>query len=100
MIQDHDSLALEAARLKGQFPANMSPEIRTPMNGVRRDGRAAAPSVAADVPNLYDVQRQIDEYIRSGRYDVDVSKVVAAARAWLEERATTAVKPAIVYYLP
>jgi predicted secreted acid phosphatase len=53
-------------------------------------------TVVADVPNLYDVQRQIDEYIRSGRYDQGVSNAVAAARAWLEERAKTAVKPAIV----
>ena len=53
-------------------------------------------TVAADVPNLYEDQRQVDEYIRSGRYDKDVAKVIAAARAWLEERAKTAVKPAIV----
>ena len=52
--------------------------------------------VAADVPNLYEAQRQVDEYIRSGRYDEDVVKVTVAARAWLEERAKTAVKPAIV----
>ena len=53
-------------------------------------------TVAADVPNLYEDQRQVDEYIRSGRYDKDVAKVIVAARAWLEERAKTAVKPAIV----
>ena len=53
-------------------------------------------TVAADVPNLYEDQRQVDEYIRSGRHDKDVAKVIAAARAWLEERAKTAVKPAIV----
>src|SRR6516165_1781152 len=60
----------------------------------------AAPSqtatVSTDVPNLYEAQRQVDEYIRSGRYDKDVVKVTVAARAWLEERAKTAVKPAIV----
>src|SRR6266542_32448 len=48
------------------------------------------------VPNLYDAQRLVEEYIRVGRYDEDVAKVVAAARAWLEERTRTAVKPAIV----
>ena len=53
-------------------------------------------TVSADVPNLYEAQRQVDEYIRSGRYDKDVAKVIVAARAWLEERAKTAVKPAIV----
>jgi len=53
-------------------------------------------TVATDVPNLYEAQRQVDEYIRSGRYDKDVAKVIAAARAWLEERTKTAVKPAIV----
>src|SRR6516165_12639264 len=52
--------------------------------------------VAADVPNLYEAQRQVEEYFRSSRYDEDVAKVTTAARAWLEERAKTAVKPAIV----
>ncbi len=55
-----------------------------------------AASVAAGVPNLYEAQRQVDEYIRSGRYDEDVGKVIVAARAWLEQRTKTAVKPAIV----
>ena len=40
-------------------------------------------TVSADVPNLYEAQRQVDEYIRSGRYDKDVAKVIVAARAWL-----------------
>jgi predicted secreted acid phosphatase len=52
--------------------------------------------VAADVPSLYQAQRQVDEYIRSGRYDEDVAKIIVAARVWLEERVKTAVKPAIV----
>ena len=55
-----------------------------------------AGGAAAGVPNIYDAQRLVEEYIRDGRYDEDVSKVVAQARAWLEERARTAVKPAIV----
>jgi len=54
---------------------------------------AAAP---AAVPNLYEDQRLIGEYISSGRYEADVASVVTAARAWLEERAKTATKPAIV----
>jgi acid phosphatase len=48
------------------------------------------------VPRLYEVQRQVDEYITSGRYDQDFAKVVDRARAWLEQRSTTATKPAIV----
>ena len=55
-----------------------------------------APLQAASVPKLYEAQQQVDEYIRSGRYDGEVAKVLAAARAWLEERAKTAVKPAAV----
>jgi hypothetical protein len=55
-----------------------------------------ATGVAVGVPNLYDAQRLVEEYIRGGRYDDDVAKVVADARAWLEERTRTAVKPAIV----
>lgn len=48
------------------------------------------------VPSLPETQRQVDLYISSGRYDRDVAKVVAAARVWLDKRARTAVKPAIV----
>jgi acid phosphatase len=59
--------------------------------------RAGDSSVAsADVPRLYEAQRQVEEYIRSGRYDQDFAKVVARAREWLEERSKTATKPAIV----
>jgi len=56
----------------------------------------SAPVRAASVPNLYEAQQQIEEYIRSGRYEEEVVKVLAAARAWLEERAKTAVEPAVV----
>ena len=52
--------------------------------------------VAAAVPNLYEAQQQVDDYVRSGGYDEDVATVVVAARTWLEERAKTAGKPAIV----
>jgi acid phosphatase len=48
------------------------------------------------IPNLAEARRQVDEYISSGRYDRDVAQVVAVARVWLEKRARTAVKPAIV----
>jgi HAD superfamily, subfamily IIIB (Acid phosphatase) len=58
--------------------------------------RRQATSAAAGVPNVYDTQRLVDEYIRGGRYDDDVARVVAGARAWLEERTKSAVKPAIV----
>ncbi|HEX3234900.1 MAG TPA: HAD family acid phosphatase [Gemmatimonadales bacterium] len=58
---------------------------------------AGAPAPAsAPAPNLFEAQRQVDEYIRSGQYEDDVGKVVALARAWLEERARTAARPAIV----
>jgi predicted secreted acid phosphatase len=71
-------------------------------SGTRQSGVTPSPSparaesVAMGVPNLYDAQRQVDQYIQSGRYDEDVAKVVADARGWLEERAKTANKPAIV----
>src|SRR5260370_25514440 len=54
----------------------------------------SAPLQAASIPNLHDAQQQVDEYIRSGRYDEEVARALAAARAWLEERAKPAVKPA------
>ena len=56
----------------------------------------AGASVAAGVPNLYEDQQKVDEYIRTGRYAEDFAKVTASASAWLEERSKTAVKPAIV----
>jgi hypothetical protein len=37
-------------------------------------------SVAARVPNLYETQQRVDEYIRSGEYDRDVIEVIAARR--------------------
>ena len=59
-------------------------------------GATQATSAATTVPNLYDTQRLVEEYIRSGAYDDDVARVLAEARSWLEERTQTAVKPAIV----
>src|SRR5262249_46671872 len=61
-----------------------------------RPGVRQANGEAASVPNMYDAQLLVEEYIRDGRYDEDVAKVVDQARAWLEERAKTAMKPAIV----
>lgn len=60
--------------------------------------RPAAPNPAASapVPNLFETQGRITEYITSGRYDADFARVVAAATAWLEERAPKARRPAIV----
>ena len=59
---------------------------------------AAPPPVAARSPvvPIYEAQRGVDDYIRSGRYDADFAEVVAAAKSWLEERAPSATKPAIV----
>src|SRR6185295_10075218 len=51
---------------------------------------------SAQVPNLYDVQRQIAEYIDSGRYEMDVARVAGEAQAYMEERAAVVTRPAIV----
>jgi acid phosphatase len=48
------------------------------------------------VPNLYDDQKLVEQYVTSGRYEQDVAAVASQATAWLEERAKTATKPAIV----
>jgi len=48
------------------------------------------------VPRLFDVQRQIEEYISSGRYEADVAAVAARAEQWMAERAPHVAKPAIV----
>jgi acid phosphatase len=86
------------ARLLAGIAAGIVACAGTPSSGVAPSPSAPRPAVSAPagVPNLYEVQRQVDEYIRSGRYDQDVAKVVAQASAWLEERAKTAVKPAVV----
>jgi len=56
---------------------------------------ARQPSAGA-VPNVYDTQRAVAQYVDSGRYQADVGGVVAQARAWLEQRAPVVAKPAIV----
>jgi predicted secreted acid phosphatase len=48
------------------------------------------------VENLFDVQRSVERYIVSGEYDRDFGRVVGEARAYLERRAKTAARPAIV----
>src|SRR5262245_3224756 len=50
----------------------------------------------ASPPNLYETQQQVDDYIRSGRYDADVARVASDAQHWLELSAGSAKKPAIV----
>jgi predicted secreted acid phosphatase len=67
------------------------------LSGVTTAPAATQATVTATgVPNLYDAQRLVAEYISGGRYEQDVAKVAADAQAWLEERAKTAAKPAIV----
>ncbi len=56
-------------------------------------GAAAVPLV---VPNLWDTQAAIDAWIKSGRWEAEVSSVTALANAWMEERAKAVAKPAIV----
>jgi acid phosphatase len=57
---------------------------------------ATANAVSSGVPNLFDAQRLVEQYVLGGRYEADVANVVAGARAWLEARSRTAAKPAIV----
>ena len=60
--------------------------------------RAPRPKAAEPppVPALYESQGRISEYFTSGRYDADFARVVAAATAWLEERAPQVRRPALV----
>ena len=58
-------------------------------------GSAVRPPNA--VPNLFDVQKQVDAYIASGRYEADCAAVATRARAYLDERAKQATKPAVVF---
>jgi acid phosphatase len=69
--------------------------------GAARTTRSTAPQppvsdVATAVPNLFDVQREIQQYIDSDRYEADVQRVADDARAYLQQRAGAVTKPAIV----
>jgi len=75
--------------------------LATGCSAARRASGAAAntpPASAAiaSVPNLFDTQRQIAQYIDSGRYDAEFARVADDARAYLEERAGAVTRPAIV----
>lgn len=50
----------------------------------------------AAVPNLFDAQRRVQQYIESGAYNTEFAHVVRDAQAWLERRAPQVSKPAIV----
>jgi acid phosphatase len=55
----------------------------------------ALPSATA-VPNLFEAQQRVEQYISSGAYDADFARVVAEAQAYVEERAKIVTRPAIV----
>lgn len=56
----------------------------------------APPAAGESVPNLFDTQQAIADYVDSGRYQAEVAGVVAQALAWLERRAPGVAKPAVV----
>ena len=60
-----------------------------------RGGEQARPDAGAP-PALWETQRQIGEYIDSGRYEADVARVVDEAQQWLDTRAPQVPRPAIV----
>jgi hypothetical protein len=49
------------------------------------------------VPNLFDAQRRIADYVDSGRYASDCAAAAARASAWLDHRAQRVKKPAAVF---
>ena len=51
---------------------------------------------SAAVGNLFDAQRRVEQYIASGRYEADFAKVAHEAKAYVERRAASATRPAIV----
>ncbi|HKC11066.1 MAG TPA: HAD family acid phosphatase [Vicinamibacteria bacterium] len=59
-------------------------------------GCASSPKIAP-VPNLFDVQKQIETYISSGRYESDCAAVADRARAYLQARAPQVSRPAVVF---
>jgi len=85
-------MCLISGILAGLVACATSPASRVTTTPAATQATGGSPGV----PNLYDAQRLVEDYIRGGRYDEDVANVVADARAWLEERTRTAVTPAIV----
>lgn len=71
----------------GRFPASI---ILLALLG----GCATAPPPA--VPNLYEVKKEISQYVASGRYQADVAAVYARANAYLTRRAHGETNLAIV----
>ena len=63
----------------GWFPAGII--LATLLNGC-----ATAPAPPA-VPNLYDVKKELSQYVSSGRYQAEVAAVYARAGAYLNRRA-------------
>ena len=57
---------------------------------------AACAGSPARAPDLVLAQRRVEAYIDSGRYQQDFARVVSQARSYLEQRAPSATKPAIV----
>jgi acid phosphatase len=57
---------------------------------------ACAIPPATAVPNLFEAQQRVERYISSGQYDADFARVVADAKSYLERRAKTVPRPAIV----
>src|SRR5262245_59563444 len=55
----------------------------------------ALPSATA-VPNLFEAQQRVEQYISSGAYDADFARVVAEAQVYVEARAKLVMRPAIV----
>jgi acid phosphatase len=51
---------------------------------------------AETVPSLYDTQQKVERYIASGRYDTDFASVVHDATVYVESRAKSVTRPAIV----
>ncbi len=86
------TMCLISGILAGLVACATSPASRVTTTPAATQATGGSPGV----PNLYDAQRLVEDYIRGGRYDEDVANVVADARAWLEERTRTAVTPAIV----
>ena len=74
----------------------MTPRIRRLLIPLALVATACASSGTQRVPNLYDLQRNVERYIASGEYDRDVSRVAGEARAYLERRAKAVARPAIV----
>lgn len=75
-------LALLLAGCSTPSKRSSAPTVATPSQAETRER-----VTVAEPPNLYLLKQELKAYIDDGRYEADIAKVAAQAKAWIEQRA-------------